>query len=206
MDTTLTSVRTGTYRLSSARAGQIIVVAAVIGFVSGLVTAFIPPQVGLDRASYPYTPGWHSFAHAVFALNHVLLAIGLIALARHGGRLGRAGAWIAVLGMALLAICELGGIALRDSAYPTSQTDLWESSYGLPSVLIGLGTILAGVGIVRAGVWRGWERWTVLTFGIALFVLVLPGVFGSFLAGRLVLIVWMVIAAFVGIALTRQRD
>jgi ABC-type antimicrobial peptide transport system permease subunit len=58
-------------------AGLLCLVGAIIGLVSALVTAFIPPAVSFDRFSYPYTPTGFLFAHFVFMSNHVLLLVGI---------------------------------------------------------------------------------------------------------------------------------
>ncbi len=87
-------------------AGLLCLVGAVIGLISGLVTAFIPPAVSTDWYSYPYIPTSFLVAQIVFILNHVLLLVGILGLARSGaagtGLLGRVGLWISVVGMATL--------------------------------------------------------------------------------------------------------
>lgn len=60
--------------------------------------------------------------------------------------------------------------------------------------------------MARANEWAGWRRFVVLICGVAVFVIVIPGVFGPFLAGRLVLTVWMLMFSALGWALyTRAR-
>jgi hypothetical protein len=191
-------------------AGLLCLVGAVIGVISGLVTAFIPPAVSSDWYSYPYTPTGFLVAQVVFILNHVLLLVGILGLARSGaagtGLLGRVGLWISVLGMATLTVCEVGAMTLATSPYPSPRTDFMDMSYGVASILIGLGLVLAGVAVVRAGEWTGWHRFVALICGVAVFVIVIPGVFGPFLAGRLALVVWMLMFAALGWALyTRAR-
>jgi hypothetical protein len=191
-------------------AGLLCLVGAVIGVISGLVTAFIPPAVSSDWYSYPYTPTGFLVAQVVFILNHVLLLVGILGLARSGaagtGLLGRVGLWISVLGMATLTVCEVGAMTLATSPYPSPRTDFMDMSFGVASILIGLGLVLAGVAVARAGEWTGWHRFVALICGVAVFVIVIPGVFGPFLAGRLALVVWMLMFAALGWALyTRAR-
>ncbi|MDQ3398372.1 MAG: hypothetical protein M3511_11515, partial [Deinococcota bacterium] len=50
----------------------------------------------------------------------------------------------------------------------------------------------------------GWHRFIPLICGVAVFVIVIPGVFGPFLAGRLVLAAWMLMFAALGWALYTQ--
>lgn len=189
-------------------AGLLTVVGAAIGAIGGLVMAFYPPAVGEDRFSYPFTPTGHRIAETAFAVNHVLLLIGVLAVGWAGaagrGRAGRVGLGATAAGLVLITLCEVGAILLAGSAYPTDRTDLLDMGYGVSSILIGVGLIVAGVAVVRAGRWRGWTRWAVLATGVAVFVVVLPGVFGPMVAGRLVLVAWMLLWAAVGLALVRE--
>ena len=191
-------------------AGLLCLVGAVIGVISGLVTAFIPPAVSSDWYSYPYTPMGFLVAELVFVLNHVLLLVGIVGLGRSGatgsGLLGRVGVWISLVGMAALTMCEVGAMTLATSPYPSPRTDLLDTSFGVASILIGVGLVLAGVAVVRAGEWGGWQRFVALICGVAVFVIVIPGVFGPFPAGRLAITGWMLMFAALGWALyTRAR-
>ena len=191
-------------------AGLLCLAGAVIGVISGLVTAFIPPSVSSDWYSYPYTPTGFRVAELVFILTHVLLLVGILGLGRSGaaggGLLGHVGPWISVLGMATLTVCEVGAMALATSPYPTPSTDFMDMAYGVASILIGVGLVLAGGAVVRVREWDGWHRFIVLICGVAVFVIVIPGVFGPFLAGRLAITVWMLVFAALGLVLyTRAR-
>ncbi len=191
-------------------AGLLCLIGGVIGVISALVTAFIPPAVSSDWYSYPYTPTGFLLAQFVFMSNHVLLLVGILGLARSGaagtGLLGRVGLWISLLGMAALTLCEVGAMTLATSPYPSPGTDFMDMAYGVASILIGVGLTLAGLAVARAGEWAGWRRFVPLICGVAVFVIVIPGVFGPFLAGRLVLAVWMLMFAALGWALyTRAR-
>jgi len=108
-----------------------------------------------------------------------------------------------VVGLAVLTLCEVGSIALANSAYPTPRTDALGAAYGIASILIGMGMTLTGVAVARARLWTGSARYIVLICGIAVFVIVIPGVFSTFLAGRLVLVAWMLMFAALGLALIR---
>ena len=97
-------------------------------------------------------------------------------------------------------------MTLATSPYPSPRTDFMDTSYGVASILIGVGLTLAGVAVARTSKWTGWHRFVALICGIAVFVIVIPGVFGPFLAGRLVLAVWMLMFAALGWTLyTRAR-
>ncbi len=202
---------TSTARSSFVKtAGLLCLAGAVIGVISGLVTAFIPPAVSFDRYSYPYTPTGFRVAQLVFMSNHVLLLVGILGLARSGAAgsdlLGRIGVWISIVGMSTLTLCEVGAMTLATSPYPSPRTDLLDMAFGVASILIGVGLVLAGIAVARARKWGGWQRFIALICGVAVFVIVIPGVFGSFLVGRLVLVVWMLMFAALGWALyTRAR-
>jgi hypothetical protein len=189
-------------------AGLLCLIGAVIGVISALVTAFIPPAVSFDRFSYPYTPTGFLLAQLVFMSNHVLLLVGILGLARSGaagtGLLGRVGLWISLAGMAALTLCEVWAMTFATSSYPGPGIDVLHTSYGAASILIGVGLVLAGVAVARTGEWAGWRRFVPLICGVAVFVIVIPGVFGPFLAGRLVLAVWMLMFAALGWALYAQ--
>jgi hypothetical protein len=140
-------------------------------------------------------------------LNHMLLLIGILGLARSSAAvtslLGRVGVWISIVGMATLTLCEVGAMTLATSPYPSPRTDFMDMAFGVASILIGVGLVLAGVAVARSRKWGGWQRFVALICGVAVFVIVIPGVFGSFLAGRLVL-VWMLMFAALGWALYTQ--
>jgi hypothetical protein len=182
---------------------------AVVGVIGGLVTAFVPASVGTDRYSYPYTPTGYVIAEASFAVNHILLLVGLLGLARSGvlgdGRLGRLGVWTAGIGMAGLTGCEFVSMSLANSAYPTSRTDALDVGYGVSSLLIATGLILAGIAVVRARRWTGWARYIVLACGVGFFVFALPGLLAGFLAGRVGLSAWLLLWLALGLALTRPH-
>lgn len=191
-------------------AGLLCLIGGATGVVSGVVLAFISPAVSPDLYSYPFTPTGFLVAQFVFMANHVLLLVGILGLARSGvvesGLLGRVGLWISVIGMAALTLCEVGAMTLATSPYPSPGTDFMDMAYGVASILIGVGLTLAGLAVVRAGKWVGWRRFVTLVCGVAVFVIVIPGVFGPFLAGRMAIVVWMLMFSALGWALyTRVR-
>lgn len=186
-------------------AGILCLVGAIIGALGGIVTGFMPSTVSPDMYSYPYTPTGFLVAQSVFMLNHVLLLAGILGLAYSGtvgsGLLGRAGVGVSVVGMAALTLCEIGAMTLAAAPYPSPGTDMMDVAYGIATILIGIGMTLAGVAVARADEWAGWRRYVTLVCGVAVFVVVLPGVFGPFLVARIVLTAWMLMFAALGWAL-----
>lgn len=179
MDTTF-AVRSPLVRT----AGLLCIAGGVIGALGGIVTATIALAVEVDRYSYPYTPTGFLLAQLVFILNHVLILAGVLGLARSGaagsGRLGRSGLRIAAVGWAALTLCEVRAMTLADSPDPAPSTDVLDTAFGVASVLIGVGLCLAGIAVVRARVWTGWHRFITLACGVAVFVMVIPGILRRF--------------------------
>lgn len=200
MDTTF-AARSPLVRTS----GLLCMAGGITGVLGAVVLATAAPAVGADRFSYPFTPGGFLVAQSAFALNHVLLLVGVLGLARSGavgtGVLARGGPAVAAIGWGALTLCELWAMTLATSPYPSPSTDVLGMAYGVATVLIGVGLVLAGIAVLRARVWTGWHRFITLVCGLAVFVIVLPGVFGPFLAGRVALGVWMLLLAALGQAL-----
>ncbi|WP_127792090.1 hypothetical protein [Agromyces sp. LHK192] len=192
-------------------AGVLTVVAALVGAIGGLVLAFIPPAPGAVEGTfaYPLDATGHAFAQSVFALNHVLLAFGLVAVTlspEAAKRPGRLGGWIAVAGMLALTVAEIWAITLAAAPWPSDATAGIDTLYGLSSITLGIGLVLLGVGILRSrdpGL-GGWQRWITLVLGAMVFLVVTPGLMLGFVAGRLALVVWMVAWAVFGLAIVRR--
>jgi hypothetical protein len=187
-------------------AGLLCIAGGALGAVGGIVTAVVPPAVDIGRFSYPYTPGGFVVAEASFAVSHLLVLAGVLGIARSGaagtGWLGRSGLAIAGLGWLLLTGCEVWAMTLASSPYPSPATDPLDTGYGVASIAVGVGFVVAGIAVVRAKVWTGWPRYLPLACGVAVFVLVIPGVFGTFLVGRIVLVIWLLMFVALGRALT----
>jgi hypothetical protein len=125
----------------------------------------------------------------------------LVALALSGavgnGRLGRGGAWAAVIEMVALTLCELLAMRYADWLSATANAGLMGTCYGISVTVIGLGMLASGIGVV-AGVWHGWRRWTPLAIGTATLVVVTPGTFRGFVIARLAIGSWLLLLAALG--------
>ena len=185
-----------------ARAGLIGLATGLLGALSAVVMLFWPPQVAEDLVSYPFTTAGFHIAQSWFFIHHFGLVLALVALALSGafgnGRLGRGGAWTAVIGMVALTLCELLAMRYADWNTDTANAGLMGTSYGISVTVIGLGMLAAGIGVLRAGVWHGWRRWTPLAIGIATFAVVTPGMFGGFVIARLAIGSWLLLLAALG--------
>ena len=190
-------------------AGVATIIGAATGIAGALVLVLAPAVVATDVFSYPLDATGRAIAQLSFFLNHVLLALGLIALAlspASRARPGRLGAWIALGAMTLLAVCELWAIAFADMTYPSPATAPLDAAYGVASIGLGAGLVLAGIGVARTRLWTGWRRWIVLVLGTTVFIVVTPGLMLGFLGGRLALAAWMVTWLCFGVALLRDGD
>ncbi len=96
-----------------------------------------------------------------------------------------------------------GGQSTHDAerAGRSILTDVLDVFFGVASILIGIGLVMAGASVVRARTWTGWHRFMPLACGAAVFVIVIPGIFGPFIAGRLAIGIWMLMFAGLGLAL-----
>lgn len=183
------------------RAGQLGVVAGVLGALSAVVLLVWPAQVADNLVSYPLTPRGFYVAQAWFFVQHLGLVVVTAALAARAARTSRVapiGAWIAVAGLVALSFTEL--LTMRYASWDdeAAYAGLMGTAYGLSVNLVGVGLLVAGVGVVRAGAWSGWRRWVPLAIGIATFAVVTPGMFAGFVVARLAIGSWMLLFAALG--------
>jgi hypothetical protein len=185
-----------------SRAGLIGLVTGLLGALSAVVMLLWPPQVAEQLVSYPFTTAGFYVAQTWFFIHHFGLVLVLVALALSGavgnGRLGRWGAWTAVIGMVALTLCELLAMRYADGLAATANAGLMGTCYGISVSVIGLGMLAAGIGVLRTDVWHGWRRWTPLAIGIATFAVVTPGMFGGFVIARLAIGSWLLLLAALG--------
>ena len=184
------------------RAGLIGLATGLLGTLSALGMLVWPPQVDEELVSYPFTAAGFCIAQGWFFVHHLGLVLTLVAFARSGapgtGRLGRGGAWTAVIGMVGLTFSELLAMRYADWSSDAANAGLMGTAYGISVTVIGLGMLISGFGVLRAGVWRGWQRFTPLAIGIATFAVVTPGMFGSFVIARLAIGFWLLLFAALG--------
>lgn len=182
----------------------------LLGAASGIALAVVPPAVESDVYGYPLEPTAFTLIQSFFFVQHLALVLGMLALWRSGavGRtaFGRWGTVTAVVGMTLLALTELAAITSASAPYPSSQTDILDSVYGIASMVIGIGLVLTGVAVLRSGTWQGWPRYLPLLLGVYVFVPMTPAIFGPFVLARLAISGWMLLFALLGWELARRSD
>lgn len=191
-------------------AGHIGLWSSLAGALSGIVLLVADPSVTDDRFSYPFDASGFTIAQIFFFVQHLGLAVVLLAFARSeagSSKIARIGFYGATVSMLGLAAMEILAISARNSAYPTPKTDTLESGYGVASTLIGVFLLVAGIAVLRSESLDGWVRWIPLALGIYVFVPLTPAIFGSFVVGRLGIIGWMLLfAVFSWILLRNPRS
>lgn len=189
--------------LSSPRqsplAGQLCLWMGLLGAISGLVLAAVPPSVSPDRYSYPLDAGAWRAAQLWFGVQHLGLLAGLLALGRSGaagsGRLASSGHLLSVGGLGLLTLTEFAAIGAATAPTTGAWADAMNTLYGVSTLGTGLGLLLLGTAVVRAGRWSGWARWLPLALGVWVFVPLTPALVLSFLGARLAISGWMLLFA-----------
>ncbi|WP_426225164.1 hypothetical protein [Pseudarthrobacter sp. DSP2-3-2b1] len=196
------------HRLSTIRtAGLLCFWTAVLGAASGVFLAFIEPVVPESQWSYPLDVGAFTVIQVWFAVQHLGLLLGLMALRWTGalglGTPGRIAQIVAVACMAAFAAAELAAIAAAADSQESALAGLLGVAYGIISVVLGAALIVAGMAVLRARVWKGWRRLIPLALGLWVFVPMLPALALSFTGARFAIAGWMLLFAALGWALVR---
>lgn len=187
------------------RAGYLCTFGAIVGVVGGLSLAVLEPVVGEESYSYPTGPVEFILFQLAFAVNHVLLLVGVLAVGWAGAygqrRPGKVGEWIAVVSLAVFTLLELIAATQAYETYPTPVSPLLDIGY--PALTIGLlvGLMMLGVSVARERRWWSWRRWTPLATGLALGLLALPGLSIGFVWARIGISAWVATFIALGIAL-----
>lgn len=184
------------------RCGLVCLVTGLLGGAMAVLLLAWPTDVDEEMLRYPFSESGFLAMQAVFAVHHLGLVAGALALAASGvvgtGRVPRAGAWLLVAGTVLLTGAEL--LTMRYAAWTSDEANagLMGAAYGVSCTMIGLGAIVAGVGVLRTRAWTGWHAWTPMVIGVAQFVMLTPGMFGGFVIARVVIGVWMLMFGALG--------
>lgn len=175
---------------SIRRAAVAFVTGAALTTASAVVVqmAVIPAtEVADDKWSYPWTSGGLVVVSLLYAVFHLLIAIGLVGFGRSGlagqSRAARMGVTVAVTGTALLLVAELASIAIRDAAMADTAAGVVGGLFGLGTVLSAVGLLVAGRATLSASLWDGWRRYTPLAAGIVTSALVVVASTGALAGG-----------------------
>ena len=178
----------------------------IAGALSAALLIFYPPEVPLERFSYPFRGVGFTIAQLFFALQHVtmvLVVVGLLRTTAGRSRLAVGGLVAAIIGLVLMSILEVIVIAGADAVVGDPLYDTMSSLYGIPTILTAVGLVVGGIGILRAGVWRDRGRVLPLIIGAYVFVVLLPALFGPNWLGRVAIGIWCLLFALQGWILWR---
>lgn len=182
--------------------GVVCLATGLVGALAAVVLLAWPTSVDEDLLRYPFSEAGFLVAQAFFAVHHLGLVAGVVALALCGAvgtsRLARVGAWLLVAGTVGLTLAEVNTMRYADWTNDAANAGLMGASYGITCTVMGIGAILAGVGVLRTRLWGGWRAWTPMAIGIAQFVVLTPGMFGGFVTARLAIGTWMLLFAALG--------
>lgn len=188
--------------LSLRRCGLICLWTGIVGGVLAGVLLAWPTDVDDSLLRYPFSENGFLTIQVAFAIHHLGLVVGVVALALSGavgeGKVARAGAWILVAGTLMLTAAELNTMRYADWTADAANEGLMGATYGISCTVMGIGAIMAGAGVLRAKVWSGWRAWTPMVIGVSQFVMLTPGMFGGFVIARLVIGAWMLMFAALG--------
>jgi hypothetical protein len=188
--------------LSLRRSGLVCFVTGIVGAALAVVLLVWPTDVDDSLLRHPFSENGFLTIQAVFAVHHLGLVVGVVALALSGavgaGRVARAGSWVLVAGTLMLTAAELNTMRYADWTADAANEGLMGATYGISCTVMGIGAILAGAGVLRAKIWSGWRAWTPMVIGVAQFVMLTPGMFGGFVIARLVIGAWMLMFAALG--------
>jgi hypothetical protein len=188
--------------------GWALVVAGIVGAGAAVALILIPPAVAPDRFSFPFTETGFVIIQSAFFVHHLLVVWGLLAFWRCGyagrGALAMTGGLAATASLGALAVQELVSISAAGAAYPSATTNMIEAVYGMISLASGVGLLLLGVATARARVLPGIDRFIPLLLGIFVFVPLTPAIFGPFVLARLAIGTWLLLFAWLGVAMVRH--
>jgi len=185
-----------THRESSIRPAAVAFVAgaALTTISAAAVQLVVIPasDVSDEMWSYPWTSGALVAVSLLYAVFHLLIAIGLVGFGRSGvagrSQMARVGVATAVVGTALLLVAELASIPIRDVAMDDTAAGVVGALFGLGTLLSAVGLLIAGKATLSASLWEGWRRYTPLGAGIVTSALVVVAVtFTNALAGGVAL-------------------
>lgn len=143
--------------------------------VAGAFRAESPaPEGGLN---FPWYGDLAAQLSTWWSFTGILVAVGFAALARsrtlRTSRVGRVGAWVAVLGAAIIVAAHFLSAANPDALAEEGIGQSIVAMFASATLLIGVGMTAAGVATLRTGTWRAGQRFLPLANGAWPFVMML---------------------------------
>jgi hypothetical protein len=134
------------------------------------VAALIEPasDVSDEMWSYPLTADAFVPVSVLYAVFHLLVLVGMLAVVAAMGRnrAGRIGAILATVGTLVLFLAEFASIPIADQRLDDTGPQVVGAVFGLGVALTAIGLLVAGVAVLRSGQWDGWRRYAPLGAGI----------------------------------------
>jgi hypothetical protein len=139
-------------------AGLWCIAGGIIAVVGATVTATIPSSVPSTDLSYLYTPTVFRFTQALWAISYMLMFVGTLGLTRSGAaggsRLGRIGLGMALVGLVVIVLCNVGFAFFANATDEDTPVVILDSVIGMASMLTALGFVVTGIAVLRSGVGR----------------------------------------------------
>lgn len=158
---------------SVRRAAAVGITGALITAVGGAVVQLVvqpSTTVSDEMWSYPWSSDALVPVSLLWAVAHVLVAVGILGLQRSAvtgpTRAGRGGLWVALVGTGLLFVGELGSVAISDARVEDTSAMIIGTFFGVGTLLSAVGFLLAGTATLSAATWRGWRRYAALITGL----------------------------------------
>ena len=208
-----TSLTSSTARAAADRArpaAYLCLAAGVLGFASGAALALVDPAVSDERFSFPLSADGFTAIQVWFAVHHLGLLAGLLALNWAGAVPdSKPAVWgwrLSVAGMVGLTLTELAAIAAADETIDSGVAVALGGLYGVDCLALGVGPLMLGAAIVHARTWTGWRRWVVLALGFWVFVPMFPALVVTPTDGaRWAIGAWMLLFSALGVALLKEQ-
>ncbi|HEY3514274.1 hypothetical protein [Kribbella sp. NPDC051137] len=140
--------------------------AAVTTLTGIAVEAFVKPAstISDQQWSYPWSAGALVPVSVAYAVLHLLVFLGMVALFRAlTSRGGRIGAAIAGAGTLVLLIAELLSMPIADRRLTDTGPKVVGALFGAGVALTAIGLLVAGVVVLRS--WTGWQRYAAIVAG-----------------------------------------
>jgi hypothetical protein len=175
------------------RLARLLISGGILGAAVAVLNMLIPPAVGPERWSYPYTATGFVLTEIPIVIAHVLTALGILALTDHVGssRAGFIGVRVAAAGLWLLAVCEVAAAAIAGVLANSVQAQLVGAAFGVTSLVYAIGAVAGGIALVQLRAGQPWARWSLLTSGVFVVAVVDPATLaGGPLVRYLALALW----------------
>lgn len=127
-------------------------------------------NVAHDLFRYPLTHGMFVWLTLYASLTHLLIVVGLVCLRDVGvtgrSRTARVGLNAAIVGTALLFVCELASLPIAGQHNSDTWPTIVDAGFGAASVTVTAGMLAVGISTVRGRSWSSWRRNAPLICGL----------------------------------------